>query len=49
MEVGRVTRKNDDRAGRLGFQLIGVEFIAQSNVKDPRNYGVDAILWVLVA
>jgi len=48
MEMGRATRENDNRAGRIGFQLTGVEFIAQSDIKDARNYGVDAILWVLV-
>src|SRR5580704_18078384 len=46
--MGRVTRKNDNRAGRIGFQLTCVEFIAQAYIKDARNYGVDAILRVLM-
>jgi hypothetical protein len=48
VEMGRVARENDDRAGRIGFQLNRVEFITQSNIKDAGNHGVDSILWVLV-
>src|ERR1700749_1550917 len=46
--MGSVARKNDDRAGRVGFPLTGVEFVTQPDIKDSGNYGVDAILWVLV-
>jgi hypothetical protein len=46
--MGRVARENDHSTGRIRFQLIRVEFIAQSDIKDAGNHGVDTILWVLV-
>jgi hypothetical protein len=32
--VGGVARQNDHAAGRIGLQLLGVELITQSDVKD---------------
>jgi hypothetical protein len=46
--MGRVARENDHGAGRVGFQLTRVEFIAQSDIKDAGNHGVNTILWVHV-
>ena len=48
MEMLRVAGKDDDGAGRIGFQLTRVEFIPQSEIKDAGNHGVDSILRVLV-
>ena len=48
VEMGSVARENDHGAGRIGFQLIRVEFITQPDIKDARNYGVDSVLRVLV-
>jgi hypothetical protein len=42
----RVARQNDHGAGRIGFQLTRVEFIAQSDIKDAGNHGIDSILRV---
>jgi hypothetical protein len=46
--MGRVARENDHGAWRIGFQLTRVEFIAQSDIKDAGNHGIDTILWVPV-
>jgi len=48
VEMGSVARENDYGAGRIGFQLIRVEFITQPDIKDARNHGVDSVLRVLV-
>ena len=48
MEMGCVARKNDNRSGRIGFQLTRVEFITESDIKDAGNHGIDSILRVLV-
>ena len=48
MEVGRVSGENDYGAGRIGFQLTRVEFIAEADVKDSGNHGVNSILWMPV-
>src|SRR5579863_737347 len=47
MVMGRVTRENDHRAGRISFQLVRVEFITPPDIKNPGNDSVDAILRVL--
>ena len=44
---GVLPGKNDHGAGRIGFQLIRVEFVTQSDVKDARNHGADSVLRVL--
>jgi len=46
--MGRVARENDHGAGRIRFQLTRVEFIAESDIKDAGNHGVNTILWVHV-
>jgi hypothetical protein len=48
VEMGRVARENDSGAGRIGFQLARVELIAQPDIKDTGNNGIDSILRVLV-
>src|ERR1700681_237164 len=42
--MGRISWQHDHRTGRICFELVGIEFIPQTNVEDSRNYGVDAIL-----
>src|SRR3984885_12729060 len=46
--MGRVARENDHSTGRIGFQLTRVELIAQSDIKDAGNNGIDTILWAPV-
>jgi len=48
VEMVRVAREDDHRAGRIGFQLTRVEFIAQSDIKNARNHRKDSIFRVLV-
>ena len=42
----RVSRQNDDAAGRIGLQLVGIEPIAETDVEHSRHYCVHAILRV---
>src|SRR5271154_3962547 len=44
----RVSGENDHGAGRIGLQLARIEFVTKSDVKNAGNYGIDAILRVLV-
>jgi hypothetical protein len=44
VKMGSVSRENDHGTGRIGLQFIGVEFIAQSDMKDAGNYGINSIL-----
>src|SRR5208282_872990 len=48
VEMRRVARENDHRAGRIGFQLTRVEVIAQSDIKDAGDHGINSILRMLV-
>jgi hypothetical protein len=48
MKVGGVARQNDHAAGRIGLQLLGVELITQSDVKDAGDNCIDPVLWVPV-
>src|ERR1700730_12077991 len=48
VEVGRVSRQNEDAAGRIGLQLMGIEPIAEADVEHSRHYCVHAILRVAV-
>ena len=44
MEVGCIAGENDHAAGRICFQLIRVELIAESDVENAGDHSVDAIL-----
>src|SRR5579863_10452437 len=48
VEMGRVARENDYGSGRIGLQLARVELIAQPDIKNAGNNGIDSILRVLV-
>ena len=48
MEVGSIAGQNNNGAWRIGFQLVSVELIAQSDVEDAGNDCVDPILAVLM-
>jgi hypothetical protein len=49
MEVGSVAGKNDDRAGRMGVQLLGVKLITKPDVENAGNDRVDPIFGVCAA
>ena len=44
VEMRGITWQNDYRAGWKRLQLIGIELIAQANVEDARDDGVDPVL-----
>src|SRR5258708_27214328 len=48
VEMGRVSRENDYGARRIGFQLARVELIAQPDIEDTGNNGIDSIFRVFV-
>ena len=37
MEVGRVARQYDHAAGWIGAELVGIEFLAKTDVKKCRR------------
>ena len=48
MEVGRIARKNDDAAGRIGLDLVAVELLTEADVEDARDDRVDSVLRMFV-
>jgi CheY-like chemotaxis protein len=48
VEMGRVAGQNDDGAGWIRLQLIGVELITQADVENAGDNGINSILWVPV-
>src|SRR5262245_25627216 len=48
VEVGRIAGKNDHAAGRIGLQLIGIELIANPDVKNAGDDCIDSVLRVSV-
>ena len=48
MKVRRVTRENNDAAGRIGLQVVAVELIAEANVENTGDDRVDTVLRVPV-
>jgi len=48
MKVGRIAGQNDHRSGWVRLQFIGVELVAEANVKHAGNDCVNAIFRVFV-
>jgi len=48
MKVVRIARQDDNAAGRISLELVGIELIADANVKDAGDDRVDSILRMFV-
>src|SRR5580700_2863069 len=48
MEMPGLAWKNDDASRRIGFHLVAIEGLSETDVKHPRHHGVDAIFWMFV-